>query len=265
MKSLLRKNWYFTVIALLLFASAGLAAPQDTITFAGGGINPGVGPALVNPYYAYINGSSSLSEVICDDFSNEVYVGESWTAYVTPMSSLTSTTVGPPPMFGATPSTPLAGTPSVPALTQQQLYDALAYLGNNILASAGNIPALTADTYAIWELTCATGIGSCAGQPFGYLPGATLTAAQNKLTAALANDTPSQGVGWEILTADMSDPVTCKGSGCPSPNNAAALGVPQEFLVRTPESSSGILLGSDILGVLALAFFFRKRLFSPAS
>ena len=72
------------------------------------------------------------------------------------------------------------------------------------------------------------------------------TAEQNLVTTeiGLANgETGFNGAGWSILT----------------PTNGGS-GEPQEFLVYTPESSAVILFGADMLGLAALAFFFRRRL-----
>jgi len=266
MNSSFRKYGYLMAVAVLVSASASFAqTTQINLTGVGDGNvvwNAGSG-VYVDPYTATVGGVANTS-VICDDWSDNSYVGESWTANVTKVSSLgTSTT----PMFsGAT----QINTPNTPdTLTQAQLYDEAAWLGTQLLANPSNYANQVAVSFALWELTYnATGSAMETPTPYNFLAGsaeagqqscsgqtciATLLAEAQTAVAAGYN-----GQGWSILTPNTSDPITCNGGACPdSP--------PQEFLVYTPESSSVVLLGADMLGLLALAFVFRKRLLLPVS
>jgi hypothetical protein len=258
MGSVLRKYWFLTLVSLLFFASTGLAQ-QDTITFENGGVYPGVGPAYVNPYSGLVNGVST--PMICDDWADEVYVGETWTANVTNITSLGSSTQNPPYFTNTNASaySTLAGIKLGP-LTQGQLYDAVANLGSEMLAlPSGDTSDQTALSYAIWELTCATTGASCADQPFNAIYGTSFfSTASADLSAAVTqaeSNNPFNAAGWEILTP--TGPGTCSG-GAPG-----GCGEPQEFLVYAPESSPGILLGADMIGLLGLVFLFRRRLLRP--
>jgi len=72
------------LFALMAMLFVSVAAFADNLTF----VNTGQGntfSALGETVYAYpynfsVNGSSNLTSMMCDDWSNEIYTGESWTA-----------------------------------------------------------------------------------------------------------------------------------------------------------------------------------------
>src|ERR1017187_4508821 len=45
-------------------------------------------------YSATINGATSLSGIICDDFKDEIVTGENWNAYTVQASTLTPSNIG---------------------------------------------------------------------------------------------------------------------------------------------------------------------------
>jgi len=259
MMSSFHKSWFLTIAAVLVFASATFAQ-TTSMTLTGTGNNTvewGTGFGVyVDPYTATVGGVPN-TPVICDDWSNNSFVGESWTANVTNLTAVSSGS----PMFGNN----AAG---------QTLYNEVAWLATNLLAnyssspSAAQTAAQIADSFAIWQLTYgANGTPVDPTAPtttyFPSLDQAAVTAAETNAANAVAGGWV--GSGWQILTPNTSDPVTCSGSGCPSPNNAATLGVPQEFLVYTPEASTMVMFGAGLLGLLAMAFFFRRNAFQPAN
>src|ERR1700689_2418331 len=63
---------------LFAVAGAGYATAQSTFTLTGVGSNIVLDGIYISPYTATINGVQTA--VICDDFKDEVYVGESWMA-----------------------------------------------------------------------------------------------------------------------------------------------------------------------------------------
>jgi len=251
MGSLLRKYWFLTLISLLFFASASLAQTA-TMTLTGVGDGANAGGVYVDTYTAsIISGSYSTSTyVVCDDWTDETSLGETWKANVNTIASVDAGTNATTPIFGNSP----------------QLYNEAAWLSTQLLALPIANPTTASEnqqieiSYALWELTCSTGIKSCANQPFATLGGSSssgdLAAAQTYLCEAMGGCQGYQGManfdasGWEILT----------------PTNG---GPPQEFLVKAPvpitapESSSGVLLSADLLGLLGLVFLFRRRLFRP--
>jgi len=268
MNNLFRKDRCLMLSIVLLFASASFAQTTSMSLTGVGDSDVVWGPTFgvfVDPYTATVGGVANTS-VICDDWSNNSYVGESWTANVTTVSSLgTSST----PMFGTLSQ---ANNPTLGgvALTQAQLYDEVAWLGTQLLANPTNYANQVAVSFALWELTYnATGSGVEAPAPSAFLAGSAESGLQSTITTLLANAQNAvlnqhyNGAGWEILTPNTSYSISCSGSGCPSPNNAATLGTPQEFLVYTPESSAVILFGTDMFGLLGLIFLFRRRLLRP--
>jgi len=267
MNSVFRRHWVLTAVAVLVFASASFA--QTTSVYLSGvgdsatAWNNGSG-VYVDPYTATVGGVQNVS-VICDDWANNTYQNESWTANVTTVSSLSlskqvSSLV---PMWANSNGTSYT-------FTQGQLYDALAYLGSQLLANANNPAAQTNYSFAIWELTNAANLtGSVpitdSSSPSAFIASSGLQPAITSLIVGAlqvaTSNNPFNAQGWEILTpivGNSSDPITCNGGNCP-------VAPPQEFLVYTPESSTVAMLGVDLLGVLALGFFFRRRSLQPVS
>ena len=70
-------------VALVSIALCGSAlANSVTMTFKGQyGSGNGNGG---NPFYFSINGSSTLTPLLCDSFDNDIHLGETWQATVTP-------------------------------------------------------------------------------------------------------------------------------------------------------------------------------------
>ena len=68
------------VFSLLLASSA--FAGSVRMHYLGG--TQGVGPFPVYPYQFHINNSSTVTDLICDSYNNQVRIGESWSATVTP-------------------------------------------------------------------------------------------------------------------------------------------------------------------------------------
>ena len=84
-----RQPWRLSAVALLFAPAMFAATVSMTLTSAGGNISNGV---YVNPYTASINGVSTT--VICDDYVDDSYVGESWTADVHTLSDLNQHPMG---------------------------------------------------------------------------------------------------------------------------------------------------------------------------
>jgi len=257
------------MVAAFLSASAAFGQVPMQLTGTGDslvvqGVYQGSSTGIyADPYTATV-GTANNVPVICDDWSNNTYSNESWKATAITVASLNSGTNATAPMFGAL-SALNNPTPSGAALTQAELYDEIAYLSSQLLSNPTNNANQVATSFALWELTYqAAGSNVDPTSPTSFLGSSTqwksiqnctspcvsvnslLTAAQN---AVLNNGYTGQG--WEILT-----PI-------PGSSNPLGDGTPQEFMVYTPESSTAILFGADMIGLLALAFVFRRRLLVP--
>lgn len=259
------QKFWLPVAAVLVCASVSLAQ-QTSVNFTGTGDNAtlysGGSGVYLSPYTATVGGLGSTS-VICDDWANNTYQNEQWVANVTAVSPTLSSQT---PMFsgisaGASPW-------NSASISQAQLYDALAYLGSQLLSNPTNYTNQVQVSFAIWELTSYAGLTGSVAPTDGSSPTAFLgTSDQSGLQGAVstliqqalgiaASANPFNAQGWEILTPTGSS--CTNGSPCPTWKS-------QEFLVYTPESSTIVMLGADLLGIMALAFFFRRRVVQPVS
>src|SRR5579872_4333982 len=111
-----------TALVVLFLASASFAE-TTSVTLTGTGNNTVVWGSgfgvYVDPYTATVGGVAN-TPVICDDWSDNSYVGESWTANVTQASSVGTGS----PMFGS----------------NQTLYDEVAWLATDMLANYSLTP-----------------------------------------------------------------------------------------------------------------------------
>jgi len=236
MNSAVRKYWWLLAVVVLAFAPASFAQVNMQLTGVNGASAAGV---YTDPYYGTINGVAST--IICDDYADDTYFNETWKANATNLASAgTSTTLK------------WSGTNG---LSTQTLYDAIAYLSTQMLSAASGEPQ-EAYSFALWELTCKYGSAnlgnSCKTDPFSTISGQLATDAQNDLNAALGQTyTPGEFSNVTIYT-----PISGTQGMCG--NNPCATTPPQEFIV-VPESSTIAMVSADLLGLLALGFFFRRR------
>jgi hypothetical protein len=247
MNSLFRKYWYLTVVAVFVFASASFAqTTQITLTNVGDNAtvtNSSAGFGVyVDPYVATIGtGASAVSTyAICDDWSDNTSVGETWTANVNTLSPLSGT-----PLFASSTSNPNGST------TPGTLYNELAWLGTQLLASPTDPTNQVETSFAIWELTYGYAPTPEIPGPTLFLSGSSYAGDQGTVNTLMAEAAAAvkggySGSGWEILTPVANTP-----------------GPPQEFLVYTPESSAAVVFGADMVGLLGLVFVFRRRLLRP--
>ncbi len=235
---------------MLLCAAAGVADNPPTTTMMLTGVaGPVMGGVYTSPYVATI-GSAVGVNVICDDFADDSYVNESWTAYVTPLSSLN--TSSPVKWKGNA-----YGTAAGYSLTQPQAYATEAVLAEELLSQtqatqAGQITA-GEYSYAMWGLfdpAAFTYLSSQSSADTGYAQ-----AAINDLKAAAAqvltnNLTPASFPNVTLYSYDTG------AAGCGGPCTTP----PQEFIaVKMAEPPIwGSLSAYLIVGAGAL-FAFRRR------
>jgi hypothetical protein len=189
----------------------------------------------VGPYTATINGVST--PVICDDFFDDSWLPEWWTA-----------NVYTPPNYSTTRDQQNSGFTGT-ALTQA--YNEVGYLAVQLL-NAASAPTPNATTigeidFALWSVFDPTALNSLSGSAYAAAQGYLTTAASYKNNSSFISQ-------FTIYSPNMSYSVSCTPGGGACPDSP-----PQEFLVRTPEPSELALLGIDLSGVGALLFLVYRR------
>jgi PEP-CTERM motif len=199
-------------VALCIPSSAKADSVAVTLTGVSGGVQGGV---YTSPYYATV-GTLTNVPIVCDDYSHEVYMGESWTASVSTFADLSQA------RFWQT----SGGSQAADQAATLQLYDEAAYLFNELYLQ----PSQRGDiSFALWAIFDASQVESSAG--WDSNAAWWLTSAQTQTYTA------GEFSNFEVLT-----PI--------APTS------PQEYLVRTPEPSAGLLLG---VGLLAIFAFSRRK------
>lgn len=212
MKIVIRILFLVLAGAVLLCAPSALA-DTASMYLTGVGPNGAMAGVYVGPYMATINGVST--PIVCDDFVDESYVYESWTANVSTLADLSNTKWG-----------------SLSDSTT--LYEEAAWLTEQLVTApssqAGDIQ------FAIWTIFDPSAMNG-------------LSASDQKTVECLIEQAQSQDFTTEefagilIYTADTNDPILCNGQAC-------ANTPPQEFLVYTPEPGELALL---LIGLSAIA------------
>jgi hypothetical protein len=211
-----------------------------TLTGAGSNILAGI---YIGPYYATI-GTQTNVPVICDDFTDDSYIGEGWTANKTTVSSNAATM--------------LSQNLHLSAATQETDYAEASYLAEQLIAGAKCPPGTSACNassgdlagdiqFAIWEIFDST-------DPFNLLSAdhltSDLTNAQAWLTYAQNNIPGSSYSSYSNVSVYSPYPT----------------GPPQEFLqVQMPEAQAPIYWAIDLAGLGALVFYARRRAHTAAN
>jgi len=228
------------ILALLLgMAMATLPARADTaITLTGVGAGNVLDGVYTSPYTGTVGGVAN-TPVICDDFADDSYIGESWSATVSSVASL-------------------AGDVKWASETNaQQNYEIAAWLAEDLL-STSNKTATEDISFAIWLVLDPSAVQT-------YLTSTdpdptTLSAAEGWITTAenaitTEDLTAANFANVLVYTPVAGTAVNCNGGPCPADS-------PQEFLVvDAPEPGSILLL---VLGLVALVAFARGRRFATA-
>jgi len=181
-----------------------------------------MGNVYVGPYnFNYTsNGSGDpLLQLICDDYTHDVYAGESWKVTVTSFSSLTSTS-----------------NLQFPGATLFQ-YEEAAWLANAIFAS-NNSTDIGQLQYLLWNVF----------DP-GVASGLNLTPDVSNLLSQLwaAENSNFANCGAYCDFSDLVLYTPVKDS-----QNPYSDGLPQEYFGRVPEPGTLVLLAAGFLGVVAL-------------
>ena len=248
--------------ALMIFPATLLVAQPTANLYL---LDPGSGANLAgiytSPYDGSINSGASIP-IICDDFADESYQSEDWTAFVTSLSSISSES-------SVNSTVKWARSAFDTNLTQAQAYDAAAILSIDILNGPSGSLTQQLYSYALWALFDPTGTTQDPGaitwlnnQGYGSdvsIVDGYVNTAINDVTnpnATINGRTLSQYLSnykVTIYSYDSAVNPTCPGGNCPPP--------PQEFItVTAPEASTPVLLAVDLVGFFALVGISCKRI-----
>jgi len=198
--------------------------------------NPGnntMDGVYVGPYYASINGGVSTA-VICDDFGDESYIPETWTADVFTPPNYT-TTRDAQKWAGLTVA-------QQKGFTVAEDYNMVGWLASEMLGNLSNPTTVGELHFALWA------VFDPAAIPF------LDSASQNWLSqAASYKDNSSYISDFTIYSPDTNYPISVGGTAISASNP------PQEFLVHTPEPPALAFLGLDLSGLAGLVFLLRRR------
>jgi len=232
----LRKILIVGLVALASLYALPARAGSIDLTMTSVGLSNNLGGAYIGPYTVENNATGSLFQVICDDFTADTYVGESWTAVTSGLSALTG-------KFGA---------------DGLKEYDEVAFLGTALLNSSSACQASASQCvgvndsadiqYALWQVFDSTGSETAFG---ALTPGSNdLANAQAWLKLAQAQTyTPGEFSNVVVYTATGC----INGPGCSAP----ATDLPQEFIaIQTPEPGTLLLLG---VGMACMALYRRRQ------
>jgi len=229
------------LIALLSFLGVLIALPTvasaEVVTMHL--TQPPGGNTLYNiylsPYAATIDGATQSVPVICDDFTDDTYIDEKWSATVYDGGAdLSGTRMAQ--------KNPLWSSEEL-----NQAYDAAAYLAVQLLQSGVNGPDQGYLSFAIWDIFADGAVHDFFGNTQYY------SDVNGIARSALTNATPGERSILTIYSPNVGQAPTCGTGACPT-------APPQEFLVvRTPEASIPAYLGINLLGLLAVLLLVRRR------
>lgn len=222
---LIRRLAFWGIAGAVCFTGGAIAGVNMTLTGVGTGY--AMGGVYVSPYVASIAGVSAY--VICDDFTTDVSVGDTWSANQYSLSDVGSS--GPQKFT----------TPDWSPYTIQQEYDAAAILAEDVMANMWNSTLAGEYSFAIWTLFDPAAINGYGGNS---LTGSQQSAVNSFRTAALTQAASGGASGLNVAIYT------------PNPLNAS-----QEYLVvNTPEASLPATLGVELSALVGLIFLMRRRL-----
>jgi hypothetical protein len=238
-------------IAMAAFCTAAVQGATPTVNFGITGAGPNnLGGVYTDPYQISAGGDTSILG-FCDDFTDNVYPPQYWTALATNLSEIPTN-----------PTTVFFGDGIIDGnhYTQLTRYIAAAIIATDSLVHLADVTRANDDSYALWAVFYPVLLtdayqASCTEGCFG---GSDLVAARAELQSALTAATGYvSGAAYEAATGTdvMVYSATTDGSTPSSAPNR-----PQEFItVRMAEAPSPALLAMDFSAVAGLALFFRRR------
>ena len=249
MKNTMPKALCIAAALMMCFAMGAMGAmPQSTVqlTITSGTAPNGtygvMGGVYTSPYTGNINGGASIP-IICDDFYDDVFPPETWTALGTNLSQLGAATTNQV-YFEQNGG------------TQQQIdYMTAAVLAEGILGTSDQ--TLRGElSFALWGVFDPTMLSTNSA----HLTTAQLNAATGYLASAHATVLSGISGGLDAYLSTFSN-VTIY-SATQNGSTPIPLGTrrPQEFIaVSLPEPAESVLLLVDLLAVVSLVCFVRRK------
>jgi hypothetical protein len=217
------------LLVVIMFGTAAYSH-ADTVSLTLVNVSPGYndGSYYTYPYNFSINGSAILTPLLCDDFVDDVYIGETWMATVSNINNI----VANGQMI------PVAGSLAF-GQTKLKAYLEAAYLYNKLYATLDASSSVNIN-HAIWALFSSTSYNADSAALFAEANTNT-SESDTSMFSDIVFFTPVAGT----QTLD-GRPVT----------SGANDGRPQEFIGKVPEVSSLALLG---FGLLAMGGLVRRK------
>jgi hypothetical protein len=215
---------FWVLAAVTIVTPLAQADSTTTMQFTGvNGANDGV--YYVSPYAGTLNyGTSSAQSVVlfCDDINNEVSMNQVWDANVTGLASgnFSNTRYG----NGSV-------NPNLGLMSPQTLYEEAAWITTQFASHPDDYVSLQ---YALWDLM------TPGAEPTNFANADGTTVAQ-WLALAAANYGQIDPASFVVIT---------------NTGTLAYTGQVQEFLVKTPEPTTSVLL---LIGVISVFLLARRR------
>ena len=263
MKSTILNSLTFSATLLICSGTGAFAVDLTLLNPPNSGYVEG--GVYTSPYNISVGGTAM--QLICDDFTTDISIGETWTTAVTTITTIDASTVAGLKFANSSYNGSILGG----AGDVVQDYAIAAVLAGELLAlpDSDNADA-GALSFAIWDVFDSTLLGSSSpgSDPYFALTDAQWNAAFTDLTNAitLVDSVISGGTGTSNAIGGLKaggsvnlNSLSISGLNVYTPTPSA--GVAQEFLqVSMPEPSSPTLLAVDLLAVLSLIGVLRRRL-----
>ena len=237
------------VAPLSLLAGLILLQPKamaDQLQLTGLKTGFSMGGVYTSPYLISVNGQPTLM-FACDDFTTDISIGHTWTAYEVTLSQVatngpqkfkTAVSVAIPDASGLTTTSH--------SYTIQQEYDAAAYLAEQLLTVPSTLSNSTIAgeySFAIWQIFYS---GAINGYNGNALTPTQKAAVGGLMTAAFNNTTALTGM--YLYTPD------------PLSSSQEFIGfAPGVGITSVPEARTPLLLAFNSLTLCGVLFFLRRR------